>query len=116
MKTYKTLSLVVLLATLGTAGVVLAKDMAGMPGMKMDDKPMAPASQPATQSGAVDLGNTLCPVSGDKVGDSKLTETYEGKIYHFCCADCPTAFKKDPAKYAQAVSSDPAKYGVMTSK
>jgi YHS domain-containing protein len=72
----------------------------------------APASQPATQPGVVDLHNTVCPVSGDKVGDSKLTEVYNGKIYHFCCDDCPPAFKKDPEKFAKAVAADPAKYGV----
>ena len=61
---------------------------------------------------AVDLHNTVCPVSGDKVEDSKLTETYQGKIYHFCCDDCPKKFKEDPDKYAKAVAADPAKYGV----
>jgi YHS domain-containing protein len=51
-------------------------------------------------------------VSGDAVGDCKLTEIFDGKIYHFCCPDCPAEFKKDPAKYAQKVADDPAKYGV----
>ena len=72
----------------------------------------APTSQPSTQP--VDLMNTVCPVSGDKVGDSKLTETYDGKVYHFCCDDCPKAFTKDPSKFAKAVAADPTKYGVKT--
>ena len=77
-----------------------------------------PAPQPTSsaavnsQAPAVDLQNTICPVEGDKVGDSKLTETYEGKIYHFCCNDCPPKFKKGPKKYADAVAADPAKFGV----
>ena len=71
-----------------------------------------PMSQPANQQAAVDLGNTVCPVSGDKVGDSKLTEVYQGKIYHFCCDDCPKDFKKNPEKFAKAVAADPTKYGV----
>jgi|SRR5581483_1790838 len=71
-----------------------------------------PTSQPSAQSDVVDLGNTVCPVSGDKVGDSKLTAVYDGKLYHFCCEDCPKEFKKDPAKYAKAVAADPEKYGV----
>ena len=29
---------------------------------------------------------------------------YKGKRYFFCCAGCPEAFKKDPAKYAKAPS------------
>jgi YHS domain-containing protein len=65
-----------------------------------------------TQPSALDLHNTVCPVSGEKVGSSKLTETYQGKIYHFCCDDCPKDFRKDPEKYAKAVAADPAKYGV----
>ena len=70
------------------------------------------ATPAATQSAAVDLHNTVCPVSGEKVGPSKLTETYQGKIYHFCCDSCPEDFRKDPDKYAKAVAADPAKYGV----
>ena len=98
------------------AATALAADMPGMPGMKAEDHPAAPASQPAAKSTDVDLGNTKCAVTGDAVGDSKLTASYEGKVYHFCCDDCPVAFKKDPAKYAKAVAADPAKYGVKTAK
>jgi YHS domain-containing protein len=76
------------------------------------DSTTQPASQPTTQRAAVDLANTVCPVTGDQVGDSKLTEVYEGKIYHLCCDDCPKDFKKDPQKYANKVAADPAKYGL----
>jgi YHS domain-containing protein len=93
------------------AGVAMAGDMSGM-----NMPATAPTSQPAADNSAVDLGNTVCPVSGDKVGDSKLTATYDGKIYHFCCDDCPKAFAKDPAKYAKAVAADPAKYGVKSTQ
>jgi YHS domain-containing protein len=96
-------------AVLCLAGFSLAQEM---PGMDMPAK--APTSQPAADASAVDLGNTVCPVSGDKVGDSKLTATYEGKLYHFCCDDCPKKFAKDPATYAKAVAADPAKYGVKS--
>jgi YHS domain-containing protein len=100
------------------AATALAADMPGVPGMKAEDHAAAtaPASQPAAQSTDVDLGNTKCAVTGDVVGDSKLTASYEGKIYHFCCEDCPVAFKKDPARYAKAVAADPAKYGVPSAK
>jgi YHS domain-containing protein len=60
-----------------------------------------PSASPATQPAAVDLHNTVCPVSGDQVGDCKLTEIFDGKIYHFCCPDCPAEFLKDPAKFAK---------------
>jgi YHS domain-containing protein len=93
---------------LGFAGWVAADDMSGM---KMDSP--APTTQPTTRPfQAVDLRNTLCPVSGDKVEDSKLVEIYDGKVYHLCCSDCHTDFEKDPAKYAAAVTANPGKFGV----
>lgn len=88
----------VALAALSVGGIVLAE--------------LPPATQPSAETNAVDLHNTICPVSGDNVGDSKLTAVYDGKIYHFCCEDCPKEFMKDPAKYAKAVAADPEKYGV----
>jgi YHS domain-containing protein len=70
-------------------------------------------SSPTAQAqGAIDLHNTVCPVSGDRVGKSNLTEVYDGKIYHFCCEDCPEKFRANPDKYANAVAANPAKYGV----
>lgn len=74
-------------AALGLGSLVLADDMGGM---NMGSS----TTQPTTQSSAIDLGNTICPVSGDKVGISKLTEVYEGKIYHICCDDCPAKFSQ----------------------
>ena len=35
---------------------------------------------------------------------NKMFADYKGKRYFFCCGGCPTAFKKDPAKYAKADS------------
>ena len=61
---------------------------------------------------AVDAGNTKCAVDPDGKVKPGVTAEYNGKIYHFCCADCLADFNKDPAKYAKAIASDPAKYGV----
>ena len=88
---------------LGFGGWVVAGDM---PGMKMDSS--APTTQPFE---VVDLRNTVCPVSGNDVADSKLLEIYDGKAYHLCCPDCHKDFEKDPGKYAAMVAADPAKYG-----
>jgi YHS domain-containing protein len=66
----------------------------------------------AIPAGAVDLHNTVCVVTGEKIEDSKLFDVYKGKVYHFCCGDCLPEFRKDPAKYALLVAADPAKYGV----
>jgi YHS domain-containing protein len=35
---------------------------------------------------------------------TKMFADYKGKRYFFCCAGCPAAFKKEPAKYAKGPS------------
>ena len=65
-----------------------------------------PASaEPTTQPAAtVDTKpvNTKCPVTGEDI-DPAVTAVYNGKTYAFCCADCVTAFKKNPEKYADKI-------------
>jgi YHS domain-containing protein len=97
-----------LTAALCLAGLTWADDMPGMGGGSSSP----PTTQPTAPFQAVDLHNTICPVSGDKVDNSHLVEIYGGKVYHLCCSDCHTDFEKDPAKYASAVAADPAKYGI----
>ena len=52
-----------------------------------------------------DAGNTICPVTADKV-DGKITYEYEGKTYNFCCPMCIDEFKKDPAKYIKKIEAE----------
>ena len=75
---------------------------------------VSPANPGSTETAipAQDLKNTVCPVSGDKVGNSTDVVVYDGKVYHMCCADCHNEFVKDPQKYSGQVAADPAKYGV----
>lgn len=54
---------------------------------------------------AVDVGNKICPVSGEKI-DEKATYEYQGKIYLFCCSSCVEDFKKDPEKYIKKVEEE----------
>jgi len=35
----------------------------------------------------------------DKPIDASIYVDHEGRRVYFCCAGCPEAFKKDPAKY-----------------
>jgi YHS domain-containing protein len=106
---FKMSALLFVAAALCLAAFTAADDMSGM---NMSSS-SPPATQPATlPSQAVDLRNTVCPVSGDKVADSNLVEVYDGKVYHMCCPDCHKEFEKDPAKYASAVAADPAKFGI----
>jgi YHS domain-containing protein len=39
-----------------------------------------------------------------KATKDKMFADYKGRRYYFCCAGCPGAFKKDPAKYAKGPS------------
>lgn len=56
-------------------------------------------------SKAVNVGNKICPVTGDKV-DGKTTYEYQGKVYNFCCPACIPEFKKDPEKYIKKVEEE----------
>lgn len=69
----------------------------------------AQASAPA-ESAAVNVGNKICPVSGDKINEeTKATYEYEGKIYNFCCPACIDEFKKEPQKYIKKIEEEKQK-------
>ena len=110
-KTLATLAFTATLALTAALALLGCAQSPESPAMDMDHHDHA-VMAPALPPGAIDLHNTLCVVSGDKVGTSQVVEVYQGKVYHLCCADCPAEFKKDPAKYAQLVAADPAKYGI----
>lgn len=57
---------------------------------------------------AVNVGNKICPVSAEKIGEEMdpVTYEYEGKIYNFCCAGCIDEFKKDPEKFINKVEQE----------
>lgn len=62
-----------------------------------------------TAQEAVNAGNTVCPVSGEKVGSAGMapaTYEYNGTIYNFCCSACIETFKKDPQKYIDIVEEE----------
>ncbi len=51
----------------------------------------------------VEVGNKICPVSGEKVGQMGEIITYEnnGKVCNLCCKMCEKDFKKDPEKFSK---------------
>ncbi len=57
------------------------------------------AADPAPSTPQPNLENAKCPVSGKPVKADDWLAFESGKVY-FCCENCPTAFKKDPSKYA----------------
>ena len=51
----------------------------------------------------VPVGNKICPVSGEAVGQggmAPVTYEYKGKLYNLCCGGCIGKFKADPEKYS----------------
>jgi YHS domain-containing protein len=55
----------------------------------------------------------VCPVSGHKVAvtDKTASLTVNGEKEYFCCANCPTAFAKEPAKYIKTTMNCPVMKG-----
>lgn len=47
----------------------------------------------------IDVGNKICPVTGDKVNGKDFYE-YKGKRYGLCCPMCPAIFASNPEKYS----------------
>jgi YHS domain-containing protein len=63
-------------------------------------------------SGAKEVGNKICPVTGEKIEEQeRATYEYKGKIYNFCCSGCIEEFKKDPEKYIQIIDKEMAARG-----
>ncbi len=58
-----------------------------------------PGSTKQKASATADVGNKICPVSGQKV-DGKNFYEYNGKRYGLCCPMCADTFKADPKKYS----------------
>lgn len=59
---------------------------------------------------SINVGNKICPVSGEKIGEGMKPVTYEykGKIYNLCCEMCIEKFKKDPDKYIKIIEGEKA--------
>ena len=54
-----------------------------------------------------DVGNKMCPVSGEEVTGKHFVE-YNGKRYGLCCPMCANKFKRDPEKYLKKMGSQGA--------
>ena len=61
----------------------------------------------------VDVGNKICPISGEetgKMGPAKVVE-YKGKKYNLCCAMCEKDFFKDPEAAVKKIEDSLAAEG-----
>jgi YHS domain-containing protein len=66
-----------------------------------DPSPTASASAAPSAQTSNKAVNTVCPVSGDTVGDigKPAYAQYKGETIAFCCKDCLKKFNKNPDKY-----------------
>jgi YHS domain-containing protein len=69
--------------------------------MAADPNPAPSASAAPSAETSNKAVNTVCPVSGDTVGDvgKPVYAQYQGKTIAFCCKDCLKKFNKSPDKY-----------------
>ena len=59
------------------------------------------------KAAVVDVGNKVCPVTGEPV-DGKTFYEYNGKRYGFCCSGCIATFKSDPEKFSAIAGKEAA--------
>ena len=66
-----------------------------------DPNPSASASAASSAQTSQKAVNTVCPISGDKVGDigKPVYAQYQGQTIAFCCKHCLGKFNKNPDKY-----------------
>ncbi|OGX11808.1 MAG: hypothetical protein A2351_07210 [Omnitrophica bacterium RIFOXYB12_FULL_50_7] len=65
------------------------------------------AAEEKAQSGIVDVGNKLCPISGEPVSGTSFVE-YQGKRYGLCCSGCDKMFLAEPEKYLAKMNAQEA--------
>ena len=71
----------------------------------------------AVSGEVVNVGNKICPVSGEKIDEKlKVTYEYQDKVYNFCCAGCISSFKADPDKYIKIVNEELSKESEVSEK
>ena len=116
-----TKSLILALTVLGlSSGVVLAHEgMEHEKGMEVADHEKQSVMNKSTDMRVAtdediknlpNVGNKLCPVSGNPVDDGSMGEAvkyiYNGKIYNLCCQMCVKDFKKNPEKYSAVAEKE----------
>ena len=79
-------------------------------GSKHKEEVPAAAVSAETPTAPVEVGNKICPVTGEEIKDSDMGEAakveYNGKIYNLCCSMCVKDFKKDPETYIKKVEAE----------
>lgn len=106
---FKKITLIVIagLFVFGLSGLSFAMSCGGESSNSTQPLKANASAMQAVSKDAVNVGNKICPVSGEKIVEKdKAAYEYEGKIYNFCCPMCLDEFKKDPQKYIQKVNAE----------
>ena len=86
--------------TLIGSGLAFAMSCHGTSDSETGHSHKAQDTDTSVKSEIIDVGNKICPVTGEKVDETaRITYKYEDKIYNFCCAECIKEFKKEPETY-----------------
>ena len=92
---------VLLLSIVMSCFPVLAQDHSGHMGHEKEASKPVVSREAMTENPAkipeklVDVRYKVCPIMGDEA-KPEFAAIFEGKVYHFCCSNCPETFKKDP--------------------
>lgn len=92
---------------LGFGSYVFADDRKTDQGSRMSQGMMQQEDKKGAST-VVEVGNKICPVSGQKVGQMGEIVKYEynGKIYNLCCPACKKDFGKNPEKYSKIAEDE----------
>ena len=85
-------NVVSIMAVVVIAGLVMSGAVYAAP-----EEAAVPAGQESPA--IVDVGNTICPLTGEHV-DGKTFYVYKGRRYGVCCPQCAENFGQDPETYA----------------
>lgn len=68
------------------------------------------AKEAAKEVAEIEVGNKICPVSGDKVGamSKSVKMSHNGKVYNLCCGMCVKDFNANPDKYTKIAEDEVA--------
>ena len=106
------LAIVVTISGLMLTGVVFAEGAecgASQAPVAQNEKTSQLATQEVQPAVAapVEVGNKICPVSGEKIPEGEAYKVeYKGKIYNLCCSMCEKDFNKDPETYIKKVEDE----------
>ncbi len=58
----------------------------------------------------VEVGNKICPVSGEKVGEmgDVVKVEHNGKMYNLCCSMCKKDFNNNTEKFTKVAEDEAA--------